>query len=689
MNRFRTLVAVAAGLWMVAAAAVFFTAPGPNPVIRFLVATAGTLAIAGTALLAFLFGGLAFLRATGLEPGDPSVRAIAAVGAGLGLFQVIVLILGGAGGLSLPVAWGLLLAFLAAGIRPAAAELPGLARDVMEALRRMTLFERVLLAFAAVVTVLSVLYAFVPPVGYDDLEYHLGGPKAWWQAGRVGFLSGNVYTNFPSGMEMVSYFFMTATEDPLGGATLARLVNIALLLLTGALVLAWAEERLGRDAAWPAAVFFIATPWTALLAMECNTEPGQAFFSALTLYAFSRGVFPIEGDAGRCRRWLALAGLAAGFAAGCKYPVLLFLHLPLVLMIPYLVWRRRMDAAGAAGFLVLSVAGLLPWLVRNYVNTGNPVYPFAYALFAGDPRLEAVWSAAQAARFQAAHAAGGWDPAGMPGRLWGYIVASGWMSAVYAAFLPLLLLRLVPGGGRGERKGIPAWLGFLIVYAGVYYVIWDAATHRVDRFLFPVIPVLALLAGAGFAAAAAVTPARLAAVAAVGLLVPALFRTGIAHVIEDGFRVAFGVEDERVCLARKMKGSTWSPEVSDAVNALPPGSCVLFVGEARTFHTGPRVIAATVFDRNPLEEALTASGSARDVRDRLRARGVTHVYFNEAEMERLARTYAYEFQGERRAGLEISRTGLLREFGDGFLEPVTSFAGTPDGPVRHRLYKIN
>ncbi len=63
------------------------------------------------------------------------------------------------------------------------------------------------------------------------------------------------------------------------------------------------------------------------------------------------------------------------------------------------VQRRswRIAAAYAAGVAVL----IGPWLVKNVIDTGNPVYPLAYGLFGGhdwDAALQAKWSAAHGPR---------------------------------------------------------------------------------------------------------------------------------------------------------------------------------------------------------------------------------------------------------------------------------------------------
>ena len=48
-----------------------------------------------------------------------------------------------------------------------------------------------------------ILGSMLPAIDFDVLEYHLQGPKEYFQAGRIAFLPHNVYTNMPFGVEML------------------------------------------------------------------------------------------------------------------------------------------------------------------------------------------------------------------------------------------------------------------------------------------------------------------------------------------------------------------------------------------------------------------------------------------------------------------------------------------------------
>jgi hypothetical protein len=98
---------------------------------------------------------------------------------------------------------------------------------------------------------------------------------------------------------------------------------------------------------------------------------------------------------------------------------------------------------------------------------------------------------------------------------------------------------------------------------------------------------------------------------------------------------------------------------------LPAGAKVLYVGEARVYYARHSVVWSTAFDQNPLAAMSRQAGTPEELLAALRAQGITHIYVNLSELERLRKGYDYmnDANWELIAGLlqndakEIHRSG--------------------------------
>ncbi len=75
-------------------------------------------------------------------------------------------------------------------------------------------------------------------------------------------------------------------------------------------------------------------------------------------------------------RWIVLTGFALGFGLGTKYTVLLLV--PVVIAGAFMAIRPRRDVVWLAPGLAALAA---PWFVRNWVTTGNPLFPQSVTVF--------------------------------------------------------------------------------------------------------------------------------------------------------------------------------------------------------------------------------------------------------------------------------------------------------------------
>jgi hypothetical protein len=623
------------GAALTAALALAAAADGLFPALR-----AG---LAPLALLAFLAAAAAcagrrvlrLLRPSGL---DELETAVAGATLGLGLLALGIFALAAAGVLK-PWSVSLLLAALWLAGWPELAE-SGAALG--EGARRAG--ERPWLCALIGLPLLAALWAcLAPPHQYDSLVYHLALPQEYVRTGTLRPLAGVVYSHFPQNGEML---FSLALS--LGSDLLAQM----LVWLASALTIAWLLT-FGRrvTAAAPWAAVLVATH-TAVLAISSTTyvEPLVMLWTTGALLAFE------ASEEGRERGLLLLSAACAGLALGTKY----YAGLLALAIVARLVWRDRLKSAVLFSF----VAGALfaPWLVKNYLCVGNPVFPFLYKIF---PATKIGWTADLATGYfqvltEYGHRSGFWrDLVALPVLLFRDPMRFGGGMDVLGDVGWDLTLWLWPVGlwaawrGRGPRG--------LATLTALYALGWFA-TGVVLRFLIALAPALALVGAAGVLdwRSRAGTPARALAAAAAGLLVAShLFLFFYVHGVFGTERVLLALEGRDEFLSKRLD---YYPCAMFADAALGPSDDVLVVGEQRSYYLTPAHRPTTVHAPNLYVTRADAAGSPAELAGALRADGFTHLLLVPREAERLRESVgAFSERGKANwLGLEANLKTIYR-----------------------------
>jgi 4-amino-4-deoxy-L-arabinose transferase-like glycosyltransferase len=165
-------------------------------------------------------------------------------------------------------------------------------------------------------------------------------------------------------------FFATAAAamEVLGPTALAaRLPSLAFTLATLAVVAWFARRRSGGDAAWTATVALGASPLALGFARTVIFDSALTFFVVVAVVAFYQAMPDREPAAGSRMRgeggwgWSAAAWAAMALAVLTKGPI--GLALPLMIVVPYSLWRRNARVVWAPAGPLLFAALLLPWLM--------------------------------------------------------------------------------------------------------------------------------------------------------------------------------------------------------------------------------------------------------------------------------------------------------------------------------------
>jgi 4-amino-4-deoxy-L-arabinose transferase-like glycosyltransferase len=226
------------------------------------------------------------------------------------------------------------------------------------------------------------LLASVPPVDRDALTHHLFIPKLFLLHGGIYEISHIPFSYYPMNLDLL-YLIPLAFNNDIA----PKFIHFAFALITAFMIFRYLYRRTSPFCAWLGVLFFLTLPVIVRLSSTVYVDLGLiCFFFAALLYLFD------WVESGFRPRPLIISGIFCGLALGTKYNGLVGLFL-LGLFVPFVYARVRAGtryvslkaAAWGALFVLVSLLVFSPWMVRNVVWTGNPVYPLYNKVFNPPP----------------------------------------------------------------------------------------------------------------------------------------------------------------------------------------------------------------------------------------------------------------------------------------------------------------
>lgn len=266
----------------------------------------------------------------------------------------------------------------------------------------------------------------------------------------------------------VLFFAVEAAVMELLGPTVpaARLPPLAFTLATVGLVAWFARRRGGRDAAWIAAVATGAAPLTLAFARTVIFDSALTFFVVVAVMTFYEAVERRTGE----WEWSVAGWAATALAVLTKGPI--GLALPLMIAIPYALWRRAGRVLWAPAGPLLFVALLLPWLMA--MSRRVPDF-LSYAL--GTETVARLMTPAL----------------GRTGPWWYFV------PMVLAGALPWSVVALAGLAGGGWRVGgstgrrADPYVVFLMCWILIPLVFFSLSQSKRPQYVLPLVPAVALL----------------------------------------------------------------------------------------------------------------------------------------------------------------------------------------------------
>ena len=243
--------------------------------------------------------------------------------------------------------------------------------DFMSTKNEKVIFSIFFITISALI-VSIIMLSWVPPVSRDALTHHLAVPNIYLERGGIVELPDIPFSYYPMNLDllyMIPLYF--------GNDILPKIFHFFFGLLTAGILFGYIYKRLGIGYAMFGVLFFLSLPVIIKLSITVYVDLGLVFFSTAALITLINW-----GKNHSKYRYFLLSAVFCGLALGTKYNGLVTLFI-LMLFVPVIYLRqasersaRQISAVGlSVVYLILSLTVFAPWLVRNTVWTGNPIYP--------------------------------------------------------------------------------------------------------------------------------------------------------------------------------------------------------------------------------------------------------------------------------------------------------------------------
>ena len=469
----------------------------------------------------------------------------------------------------------------------------------------------IILAISLLACMMLVL---TPEIGKDALIYHIGVPKMFLEHHGIYFIPGNIFASYPFFSEMLYIWGLS-----LWGEILPKGTHFAI-----AIFILFSMWKFGRRYVHensfeflPLLIFFT-IPSVFINAHTAYCDLILAFYTFVALYAFINWFNTEE------KLWLILCAVFSGIAMSIKYGGLSF---PFIgsLGVLWACRKNGMPSRKAVHLLSLYILFTFvtgaPFYLKNWIMTGNPLYPFFYEMFGGKG-----WSAEQAGYYDVFI-----KNLGMGRTLLDYLLLpwnlsfksqmdsplfDGLMGPVFILVLPFAI---------GMRK-ISLEIKILLAYCLLALVFWASSAQQM-RYLIPLFPFLAIMASLTFSY---YRDNKIIFTLLLIFLVSGLAFNGY-HIIND-FRkvrpmsVLTGHEDKEAFLTRMIPSYAMLRYVN---TQLPEGSYIFTIYMKNPAYLFNRPFYSdSMFESYTIETILNSSKTPEDVYLALKKKGFTHILYD-------------------------------------------------------------
>lgn len=245
--------------------------------------------------------------------------------------------------------------------------------------------EKTILTISVILFFLLGVNAFIPETWVDALDYHLGLPS-YYIANH--FFKPDPYNSFSylnQNAEMLCLWGILAKSE-----VAVKLLTWTFLVMTSAAIYLFTKKYSNRFCALLSILLILLMPIATMQSIVVGNDLEMTYYVFVGWFMFSQVFDRIEKQGVDSASMLIVGG-CFGAGIGTKYNALvltMFCFLAATFLIK-LKWNENYKVALKRGFFPFMLGIFIfagPWMIRNFINTGNPVYPFYHGIF-GKPYI--------------------------------------------------------------------------------------------------------------------------------------------------------------------------------------------------------------------------------------------------------------------------------------------------------------
>ncbi|OGS27361.1 MAG: hypothetical protein A2297_03015 [Elusimicrobia bacterium RIFOXYB2_FULL_48_7] len=467
----------------------------------------------------------------------------------------------------------------------------------------------------------TLVTALTPETFYDTLQYHIGVPFLWVMKHKITAMPTIMQSFYQMNAHMLYAFCLLIRDE-----FLCKTLNWSFSITAIWAIYVLCKKHFSVKTGLLAAAIFITIPMGLYVAARSCVELPIAFFEVLAVFA---ALNYLKTSA---NKWLITSAVFAGVSVGSKHTsAFSVISLLFAFAVFFLVYRRKEIVKllpKLAVFCLIVGAILSPWLIKNYAQVGNPIYPFVINANGTINELSKGKPVSYSDQTQLPLTLK--NIFTIPWRVPMGEFQEGVSGAAFLFLIPMLFF---------FRKSNPG-SKFLILYMIPYYLLWITIGVVYVRLFIPGLAVLSVLLSY-YASEAKVSSFFKGCVITVLVLFFAnnIFTIMVSQKFSQnplGYVLGMQSKYDYLSNQRPTYPCPYYKTIDWANKNIPADSKIAFIGETRPYYAQRDVFTHSAYDFNQLALWSKQADNPEKLKEILAREKVTHILFNVPETKRLS-----------------------------------------------------